>query len=63
MDPQPGPKPDVNDYNYDPEQQPNEQDPDVAVIAEYPARQWLQAIFTCHRRKYRMKGLNKNLNC
>ena len=38
MDPQPGPQPDVNDYNNDPKQQLDEQDPDVAVIAEYPAR-------------------------
>ena len=38
MDPQPGPQPDVNDYNNDSKQQPDEQDPNVAVIVEYPAR-------------------------
>ena len=38
MDPQPGPQPDVNDYNDDPNQQLDEQDPNVAVITEYPAR-------------------------
>ena len=59
MDPQPRPQPDVYDYNNDPEQQLDEQDPDVAVITENPARWWSWATIAHHRRKYRMKRLNK----
>ena len=58
-DPQSGLQPDVNDYNDDSKQQLDEQDPDVAVITEYPARRWSRAAIACHRRKYRMKRLNK----
>ena len=63
MDPQPGPQPDVNDYNNDSEQQPDEQDSNIAVIVEYPARWWSRATIARCRRKYRMKRLNKNVNC